>query len=150
MMNGLEDVCTESLFLRLKLSYWIVKTPKQHLVYHLLIYVVNLKNQLMIFMEQSEESMNGIFRNYRLKTMMLWSCEQHSPLWWSVSLVLIIRKLLHFLSWSFSYGELHHYFTTSYNLIDYLSDLDSSAVKFVISNLATIVDESLSGLLLPT
>jgi len=109
----------------LLLNSW---TPKQQLVYHLLRYVVKMSG----FMEhsaddsttQSEQSMTGIFHNYHLKTMMLWSCEQHSPQWWSLSLVRIITKLLNVLSSSLSYRKLQHYFITLCNLLDYLSDLD--------------------------
>ena len=121
----------------LLLNSW---TPKQQIIYHVLRYVVKKAG----YMEQSEQSLNGIFHNYHLKTMMLWSCEQQSPEWWSLPLVCIVTKLLHTLSTSITDGECWHYFIANCNLLDYLDDLDPSAVEFVMSTLATVTDESLS------
>ena len=129
----------------LLLNSW---TPMQQIVYHVLRYVVKnaglIEQSAHASTEQSEQSMNGIFHNYHLKTMMLWSCEQQSPQWWSLSLVSILTKLLHTLSLSLTDGECQHYFITDCNLLDYLDELDSSSVENVKSMLATVTDESLS------
>ena len=129
-------------------------TPTQQIVYHVLRYIVKnagfIERTAYASTEQSEQSMNGIFHNYHLKTMMLWSCEQQSPQWWSLSLVSILTKLLHILSLSLSYGECQHYFINDCNLLGYLDELDSSTVEYVKSMLATVTDESLSLWLVET
>ena len=135
----------------LLLNSW---TPTQQIVYHVLRYIVKnagfIEQSAHASTEQSEQSMNGIFHNYHLKTIMLWSCEQQSPQWWSLSLVSILTKLLHILSLSLSYGECQHYFITDCNLLDYLDELDSSTVQHVKSTLAIVTNESLSVWLVNT
>ena len=135
----------------LLLNSW---TPMQQIVYHVLRYIVKnagfIEQSAHAPTEQSEQSMNGIFHNYHLKTMMLWSCEQQSPQWWSLSLVSILTKLMYTLSLSLSYGECQHYFITDCNLLDYLAEFDSSTVEYVKSFLAIVTDESLSLWLVDT
>ena len=71
-------------------------TPTQQIAYHLLRYVVKragfIEHSADDSANQSEQSMNGVFHNYYMKTIMLWSCEQQSPAWWSLPLVHIITS----------------------------------------------------------
>ena len=112
-------------------------SPKQQTVYHVLRYFFK-KTGLI----ESEQSKCGIFSNYHLKTLMLWSCELHSQQWWTLSLVRITTELFHELANLLASGELKQYFITQCNIFDYFDVFDSAAIEVVFTRLSSVtVDE---------
>ena len=63
-------------------------SPSQQTVYHILRYIMKKASFI-----ESEQSRCGIFSNYHLKTLMLWSCERNSQQWWTLSLVRITKAV---------------------------------------------------------
>ena len=104
-------------------------TSKQQTVYHILRYVVKKASFI-----ESEQSRYGIFSNYHLKTLMLWSCELHSQQWWTLSLVRITTELLHELENLLASGECKQYFITRCKVFDYFNEFDSGVIEIVIGD----------------
>ena len=114
-------------------------TPKQQTVYHILRYFMKKAGFI-----ESEQSRCGIFSNYHLKTLMLWSCELHSQQWWTLSLVRITTELLHELANLWASDECKQYFITRCNLFDYFDKFDSGVIKFVFGKLSSVIVDELS------
>jgi len=92
----------------------------QQIVYHLLR--VFLKTERLT--ESADNSGSGTLSNYRIKTLMLWACEQKSTSWWTdnFSFTAICAELLRILSNSLSQGYLPHYFIKGCNLLDHCDE----------------------------
>ena len=112
------------------INSWV---PLQQIVYHLL--PVFLETERLT--ESADNCGSGTLINYRINTLMLWSCELKPRNWWTdnFSFTAICADLLLLLSQWLNQGYCPHYFITRCNVFDHSDRANQTLAAERLSNI---------------